>query len=974
MKEYFRKDYGFQNDIYSFLKEKYDEADNIFEKRFEISSDNVEQKSKTLENLIEEVNAKVNQEKQVESKVVSLVRGNIYLRLAQCQNEMFEKSREYYKKAIECLEKHIDYSNIGEIDLLLMLNKGKYFRNTADVGKKSDYERAHTIFCDITKSISKVDISCEKKLHLLLDAKINIGRVSRYSYDFKQAQEIFLSLIRTLEKGIDENIKDKIYNCDDLKELLQNAVTDSEVEEYMVNIQKEDSDKYVLEYLLQSLIHIGIIYRKNAKYDKAYTVFNLINEIDNSGERNIDASNNLGVCHRKRGEYYGSTSEDGQREYKDAGHIFEELKEKGNRFAIINWYKCILGFNFTDKNYEEIIKELEGRNGLGNSVGLQFLLGRFYAKNKQYDRAEVCFKNIYEQKPYIARGCIGFKAYYNLAQCKMHLYEISHARGILSEIREALIKNHNYIDILTEIDYGWCLMQEGKYHKALIVYNELLKFQKDFIRDKQILEINNNIAECYIHLESWQLAEEHLKTVLNVENKNIKALYLNGIILLNNRKNKECYNLFNNLIEKEANEIGINSGWLISAILLYFQEKNDETKENIIKKIRYSSNPISMKCFAHLADFVLFQLKEKNMINENNTLFTDFCHIKLINRGENMAFQFLMDSIAFHYFKQEDRSFILANLVKMYKYILKIKDMCRVTYKSDGITNKLPYHYTKLHTLNNLLIRHEEDAPKLRLWNSVYMNDAYEGKVFDKLLGQVDILKDIDIEHYIGNSKKTQSKIDSNVYITSFSTSEDSFQMWSIYGDNEKGVAIKFDENFFDIKDKFVDLILDDATNDEYPLYKVQYLDMNQIKTDDCGSILRNLEEIGEAIYSIEKRLEDLKAQNSLDEYQPFEGAKTEIRTFISDRLNEVRFLFKTKSYEYESELRLIRCSHKPNVDNINFDIPRLYINVEKKIEELEVKIGSKIGKQQIKDIFVWLKNTGKIKKIEVSSLNGNSV
>lgn len=217
------------------------------------------------------------------------------------------------------------------------------------------------------------------------------------------------------------------------------------------------------------------------------------------------------------------------------------------------------------------------------------------------------------------------------------------------------------------------------------------------------------------------------------------------------------------------------------------------------------------------------------------------------------------------------------------------------------------------------------------------------------------------------NAVNIKLQMNSNVYITSFSTEENSFQMWSIYGDNEKGAAIKFDDDFFDIGDKYQDVVMDSIGN-EYALYEVKYLDMDHLQNE--SELMKKLNGIWEHMSLIEKKLEDWEPEEDTDEYISFKNAASEVKTFIADRVNEVRFLFKTKSYEYEKELRLIKCSHHPKVDNKNFDIPRLYIDVERNIENLDIKIGSKLENQQIKDLYVWLKNTGKVKHIEVSDIN----
>ena len=298
---------------------------------------------------------------------------------------------------------------------------------------------------------------------------------------------------------MDINIRTQLYNCENLKLLLDSESFDKDVEAYVRSVKKEEVSTYIIgEYLLQSLIHIGIIYRKTKKYEEAIKIFELIRCIDENGEGNIDAQNNLGVCYRKLGYLEGRLTAKGKEYYKKAEKIFEELKNKGNRFAIINSYKCRLIHD--ENSCKEIIKELEedNKDKLSNSVNLQLLLGKFYMKIKDYKTAEKYFKDIYEKKRYISRGSIGFKAYYNLAQCKICMGEYHQARNILSVIEDMLKKNHDYIDIMTEIDYAWCLMQEENYERAKSIYEKLLKKSKEEFDKKQLLMINNNLADCHI--------------------------------------------------------------------------------------------------------------------------------------------------------------------------------------------------------------------------------------------------------------------------------------------------------------------------------------------------------------------------------------------------------------------------------------------------------------------------------------------
>ena len=160
-----------------------------------------------------------------------------------------------------------------------------------------------------------------------------------------------------------------------------------------------------------------------------------------------------------------------------------------------------------------------------------------------------------------------------------------------------------------------------------------------------------------------------------------------------------------------------------------------------------------------------------------------------------------------------------------------------------------------------------------------------------------------------------------------------------------------------------------DSKGDEYALYAVKYLDMNDDILDKEEELIENLREINNHIDLIKEKLNELQLAQKSNKNIHFENANTKVNTFIADRINEIRFLFKTKSYEYEKELRLIRCSHNPKIDNENFDIPRLYIDVNRSIKDIDIKIGSKLELQQIKNLYVWLKSTRKVKKIEESKM-----
>ena len=107
--------------------------------------------------------------------------------------------------------------------------------------------------------------------------------------------------------------------------------------------------------------------------------------------------------------------------------------------------------------------------------------------------------------------------------------------------------------------------------------------------------------------------------------------------------------------------------------------------------------------------------------------------------------------------------------------------------------------------------------------------------------------------------------------------------------------------------------------------------------------------------------------ENLLSELKPLsatDSRNSAIRGFVADMLNEIRFLLKDPEYKHEKELRLIRCSYNPKIDFSGFEIPRLYIDIEKEIRIAEVKLGPKYSTEEANEIVSWLHAKSNVKKI----------
>lgn len=328
-------------------------------------------------------------------------------------------------------------------------------------------------------------------------------------------------------------------------------------------------------------------------------------------------------------------------------------------------------------------------------------------------------------------------------------------------------------------------------------------------------------------------------------------------------------------------------------------------------------------------------------------------------------------------------------------------------------------------------------AGRIRLSNCGYMNDVFEGREFLNCLDKIVKGKELKtpclrensdkkmpynrfVELYFPHLERSEDDMfpsSSNVYIVSLSVKEDSFPMWTIYSEAETGCNIEFDDDFYDIHGpSYSPRILQDYlpsryASQDYPLYIVQYIGSGfqreleswinatkgqKIKDDETiickghrqscktESILyQDLCELLARIYlkwcDLEEYLStpaQINGQNSKEAFAVFPNDKKQeqlIRTFAADRLNEVRFLFKSSDYEFEGEVRIVYTDSdvKSNAKtNYNCDVPRVYVEVDKELKNLTIRLGSKISDATVDQLVTWLKHTGRVKKVELAKRN----
>lgn len=313
----------------------------------------------------------------------------------------------------------------------------------------------------------------------------------------------------------------------------------------------------------------------------------------------------------------------------------------------------------------------------------------------------------------------------------------------------------------------------------------------------------------------------------------------------------------------------------------------------------------------------------------------------------------------------------------------------------------------------------QKEGLRFRINNCGYMNDVFEGKTFLKSIalisGKIESMQEpmrsALVERYFPQINRSHQDLlpsGSNVYIGSLSVKADSFPMWYGYSEKESGCNIEFGSGFFDIDGTpylpraLRDYMLSKYTDQDYPLYIVQYIGSQfetcykEYKKQDiyrekdqkqdfetvhphghqqsCGTeailyndLFRILRQIHLRWKNLDKYLESDQFENAVGE------SKDVIRAFAADRINEIRFLFKDADYEYEGEVRVIYTDseeHPAAKNNTATEVPSVYVDIDRELEELTIRLGSRIEDATVDRYVTWLKHTKRVEKVVLAKQN----
>lgn len=802
---------------------------------------------------------------------------------------------------------------------------------------------------------------------ITLDAVINMGRCLRNQMKHQEAIPYFAAVCAALAPmcgdgegeaiiaqqklletygGIDEKIKGKFH-----------------VEENSQQPQQQCKDKKDPQYL-QALVNLVscLIDGPRAYAEAQELAVHVLKSLD---MKNIDMRNNLGRLYRKRGDYLKAQEthrvvvDNLRRDRKGKESYFLDETASLNRYAELEQVKCSIKLKYFEQALEQLERLLRFYN---KDPEVLLWKGLCYRNQGQLTQAVEVLKDLCEAEKVIRPGTVGLKARYAMGTCYLPGAP-AQAKAWFAQIVQA-----EPSDIPALKNLGWCQQMLGEYKRAIATYQSVQDLNEKGIyprRDETWISTYNNLGQCYLYQRNIEQALEQFEHVIEEEPSNFTALCGAACCLRRLKRNAEniTVDVVKQLIGEEkigfedfkrmavalarkAREVAPGNPHVESEYVLCLlsdaEHCADELKKQVLNSKRVFTQELCVEALAKLAEHI-----EKHA-EEGGLSYVSFCALRPMKWAAAEQVTALVDSPEFQTLGAEQQGKLLAYVYQLHHLMEQIKITLRLNRTQ--LRDHPCWHYTRMSTMQKLLLAQGEQQPKFRLSNVAYMNDSAEGESFGKLLEQYgSTRKTLQAYGLLPGSEGPGDSGLRNVYLTSLCTADDYIYMWAIYADKGTGCSLKFDENFFDVKDSYPQgYIPFHEEENSYPLYWIVYL-TDEGKFKDRGRKLKqHLRRMSSLLKKIQRDMQGIPL------------------SYITAMLDQVRYLFKYNEYASENEVRCLVVTRKCELAPGEGDTPYLYTEIDKEIRLDEVRFGPKVFKSPEKE--AWMYATDRVKKVSYSN------
>lgn len=610
----------------------------------------------------------------------------------------------------------------------------------------------------------------------------------------------------------------------------------------------------------------------------------------------------------------------GQENYSPTSYIniAAVYKESGDYQTALKYYYFAL--------------ELLEKNQSNKCIDVYNSIATIYQELGEYKKAEIIYKKFFEKSKEELKSYdvditdIGI-AYNNFASI---LRQEAKYEEAITEYKKALdifkdnFKKEHPLLATTYSNLGIVYCDLGMFEEALTFQMKALSIRE------AILGLNHpDTAKTYIYIgEIYGRISEYEKAISYYE----KALEIyNSALGNNNHYNSMVYYKIASLYQKVGD-------------YKQAEEYFNKTQE-IMSNLRDSNEVIS-----NTVNIISNGDKVTNIINlTEKPVFLDQSNSIIDKLTRNVLTELeASDPKDYEIFNQNFQEFQrLVNLIKQ-KLIFETNEETEIC------------HYSRLKTLKYIIREKNQPQPRLRISNIAYLNDPSEGRVLLQLLNKYlksKVINNLFADEYSEDSKLAEVPF-SKVFIGSFSTAKNKLPMWTLYGDDSKGCCLVFDDYFFDKKNELIEIKPEgeekNIPSQEITLYRVDYIDIDDF--DESDLFIEYIKRIA----NILDRLDEIISKYEF------------VRKWVMTLLDEIRFLFKDCDYDYENEVRVIIHAENSEIqvdDGENeLGIPKLYVDLQRKLNYKEIILGSKIDKPNV--VAPFLLHSGMVKKVTKSGIH----
>ena len=833
--------------IYKF-KRCFDLADQLFDQTLvqrEVLLDACER----LKDIIEKIWEK--SKSADEASYYYLARGNIRFRQALILNRWMLLPYQMCQEAKTCFERAQKSGDL-ECRWLARLMAAKCEREMEQYqyhhSSDQPFREKNGAFGAFQAIAEGIDSNRTDLANIALDAVINMGRCKRNQMEHQEAIPYFAAVCAALAPmcgdgegkaiiaqqklletygEIDEKIKGKFH-----------------VEENSQQSQQQCKDKKDPQYL-QALVNLVSCLTDGPRaYAEAQEL--AVHVLKSLDMKNIDMRNNLGRLYRKRGDYLKAQEthrvvvDNLRRDRKGKESYFLDETASLNRYAELEQVKCSIKLKYFEQALEQLERLLRFYN---KDPEVLLWKGLCYRNQGQLTQAVEVLKDLCEAEKVIRPGTVGLKARYAMGTCYLPGAP-AQAKVWFNQIAKAAPS-----DIPALENLGWCQQMLGEYQKAIESYQKVQEYNENGPyqrKDYSWMSTNNNLGQCYLYPKVKNENEEERKDeneekrknekeelgvfekVLKHESTNVRALCGAACYLRRLEKNEEDIDVgflkpiigeekiksedlreMAVALAKKAREVAPGNPHVESEYVLCLlndaEHYEDELMKQVLNSERVFPQELCVEALAKLAEHV----------GNKKLSYAPFCALRPMKwEAASQQVEALVNSTEFRemYKKpelgkklevdKERQGKLLAHVYRLHHTMEQIKTTLRLTRKELG--ENPCWHYTRMSTMQKLLLAQGEQPPRFRLSNVAYMNDSAEGESFGKLLEQYGSTPET-LQAYgllPGGEAPNDSSL-RNVYLTSLCTADDYIYMWAIYADKGTGCSLKFDENFFDVKDSY---------------------------------------------------------------------------------------------------------------------------------------------------------------------------